>query len=213
MANLLITDDHPLFLKGLHRFLIANGHKVVSCAKSGREMLEKLGRADFDLLIVDVSMANGGGLEALANVRGLGNGIPVIFLTANIKGSKAVTAIREGVNGIVLKSSDPSDLLGAIDTVLAGGSYIAPSVMELALRYSVGPASSEQQPARLLTGREHEIATLVSEGLRNKDIARRFGLTEGTIKTHLHSIFRKLGVSSRSELMLRMLGSMAERSR
>jgi two-component system nitrate/nitrite response regulator NarP len=205
MARLLIADDHPLFLKGLHRFLVANGHSVVNCAQSANEVFEKLAGDPVDLVLLDVSMKGDGGLDVLKALRDAGNQVPVIFVTAAISGQEAVSAIKLGVNGIVLKASDPEKLLTCIEAVSAGTSWTDPEVMEAALHHSLSPQRSQDKPEQLLTGRELEIARLVKKGHRNRDIAQQCSLTEGTVKAHLHSIFRKLEVGSRSELILKML--------
>lgn len=205
MARLLIADDHPLFLKGLHRFLVANGHSVVSCAQTAGEVFDQLAGEPVEIVLLDVSMKGDGGLEVLKALREAGNQIPVIFVTAAISGQEAVTAIKLGVNGIVLKASDPEKLLTCIEAVAAGTSWTDPEVMEAALHHSLAPQRSHGKPEQLLTGRELEIARLVKKGHRNRDIAQQCHLTEGTVKAHLHSIFRKLEVGSRSELILKML--------
>jgi two-component system nitrate/nitrite response regulator NarP len=205
MARLLIVDDHPLFLKGLHRFLVANGHEVACCAHSAGEVFDKLATETVEVVLLDVSMKGEGGLDVLKALRDAGNQVPVIFLTASISGQDAVTAIKLGVNGIVLKASDPDKLLRCIEAVMAGTAWTDPEVMEAALHHSLSPQRAQGRPEQLLTGRELEIARLVKKGHRNRDIAQQCNLTEGTVKAHLHSIFRKLEVGSRSELILKML--------
>ena len=123
-------------------------------------------------------------------------------MTVTIDPALTLQALKYGVNGIVLKDSEPSELLKAIEMVLEGESCIDQKVSERALQYSV----SDMQPAAsredLLTERERHITALVREGLRNSDIAIQSGLTEGTVKVHLHNIFQKLGVRSRAELIV-----------
>ena len=105
----------------------------------------------------------------------------------------------------MLKDSDPNELLSCISQVLGGNKSIAPFVMEQALVHSIAAPANDMSMLAALTEREYEIAGLIRAGLRNREIATRCGLTEGTVKVHLHSIFQKLGIKSRSELIIIMM--------
>lgn len=205
MANLLIVDDHPLFLDGLQQFLETNEHRIICCARSVKDALYKLQTENPEVLILDLSMKDGGGLKILSAIREMGNNVPAIFLTVSIKPEETIEAMRLGVNGIVLKESDPEELLTTIAAVLKGDNRIDPAIMEKALLHSV-VAKNKTASQEVLTEREREIASLIRAGLRNKVIAEKCGLTEGTVKVHLHSIFQKLGVKSRAELIVSTLG-------
>ncbi|MBK5264150.1 MAG: response regulator transcription factor [Alphaproteobacteria bacterium] len=205
MANLLIVDDHPLFLDGLQQFLETNDHTILCCARSVSDALYKLQTEAPDVLILDLSMKDGGGLKILSTIRENGNNVPVIFLTVSIKPEETIEALQLGVNGIVLKESDPEELLTCIATVHAGDNRIDPAIMEKALLHSV-VTKNRATSHDVLTEREKEIAKLIRAGLRNKVIAEKCGLTEGTVKVHLHSIFQKLGVKSRAELIVSSMG-------
>lgn len=204
MANLIIVDDHPLFLEGLQQFLETNDHQIICCARSVQDALYQLQTMQPDVLVLDLSMKDGGGLNILSAIRAQGNDIPVIFLTVSIKPEQTIEALKLGVNGIVLKESDPEELLTCIASVLNGENRIDPAIMERALLHTVvtrnKPASQD-----VLTERERQITALIRAGLRNKVIAEKCGLTEGTVKVHLHSIFQKLGVKSRAELIVSTL--------
>lgn len=204
MANLLIVDDHPLFLEGLQQFLETNDHRIVSCARSVADALYQLQTERPDVLVLDLNMKDGGGLNILSAIREQGSNVPVIFLTVSIKPEQTIEALKLGVNGIVLKESDPDELLTCIESVLNGENRIDPAIMERALLHTV---VTRNRPSLqdVLTEREKEIAALIRAGLRNKVIAEKCGLTEGTVKVHLHSIFQKLGVRSRAELIVSTL--------
>lgn len=202
MARLLIADDHPIFLDGLHRFLSTNQHAVICCARTAQDAIRMMQTETPDALILDVTMQDGGGIEILRAVREAGNRVPVIFLTVGIEPGKTVEALRLGINGIVLKESDPTELLLCIDAVIRGETRIDPRVTERALLYSVISGGKDLGKDNVLTEREREIMGLIKTGLRNRDIALKCGLTEGTVKVHIHSIFQKLGVKSRAELIV-----------
>lgn len=205
MAQIAIVDDHPIFLDGMAQFLSSHGHDVIFCARSVSEAIARLQADRPDLLILDVSMKDGGGLAILSAIRQSGSNVPVIFMTVHIRPDQTLEAIKLGVDGVVLKDSDPKELLTCIDEVLDGNKSIAPAVMEQALVHSISAPHNENNSLAALTDREMEIAGLIRAGLRNREIAARCGLTEGTVKVHLHSIFQKLGIKSRSELIIMML--------
>lgn len=205
MAQIAIVDDHPIFLDGMAQFLSSHGHDVIFCARSVEEAVSQIQAQQPDLLILDVSMKGGGGLAVLSAIRGSGSAVPVIFMTVHIRPEQTLEAIKLGIDGVVLKDSDPNDLLDCIDQVLKGNKSIAPFVMEQALVHSISTPANDVNVLAALTDRELEISGLIRAGLRNREIAARCGLTEGTVKVHLHSIFQKLGIKSRSELIIIML--------
>lgn len=205
MAQIAIVDDHPIFLDGMAQFLSSHGHDVIFCARSVSEAISRLQEDQPDLLILDVSMKEGGGLAILSAIRDSGSNVPVIFMTVHIRPDQTLEAIKLGVDGVVLKDSDPNELLACITQVLNGNKSISPSVMEQALVHSISAPANDSNALSALTDRELEIAGLIRAGLRNREIAARCGLTEGTVKVHLHSIFQKLGIKSRSELIIMML--------
>lgn len=210
MAQIAIVDDHPIFLDGMAQFLSSHGHDILFCARSVEEALERMQAGEPDLLILDVSMKSGGGLAILSAIRNSGSNVPVIFMTVHIRPEQTLEAIKLGVDGMVLKDSDPNDLLGCIQQVMSGNKSIAPFVMEQALVHSISAPASEANVLAVLTDRELEIAGLIRAGLRNREIANRCGLTEGTVKVHLHSIFQKLNIKSRSELIIMMMSMDSE---
>ncbi|WP_336957777.1 response regulator transcription factor [Sphingobium aquiterrae] len=205
MSNLVIVDDHPIFLDGLAHFLKANGHEVLGLARNIEDAIALINRKNPDIAILDVSMKDGGGLAILSELRAAGNTVPAIFLTVNIPPEQTLEAVEMGVNGIVLKERDPEELLTCIARIEAGENAIDPGIMNDALHYSIMAKTHRPSLADHLTEREREISGLIRAGLRNRVIAEKCGLTEGTVKVHLHSIFQKLGVKSRAELIVSMM--------
>lgn len=201
MSKLLIADDHPIFLDGLKQFLVANDHAVMSCARNSSDALSMMEQVRPDVLVLDVNMTEGGGFHVLRTLRNAGSVMPVIFLTVGLKPSETLEAIQLGINGIVLKHSDPTNLLTCIEAVSAGETWIDPTIIEHALRERITRDGKWILPDSGLTQRQDELVRLVGQGLRNKQIADQLGLTEGTVKVHLHAIYAKLGINSRSQLM------------
>jgi two-component system nitrate/nitrite response regulator NarP len=202
MSKLLIVDDHPIFLEGLRQFLETNGHVVEDTARTSTDAIDRAVHGVFDLLVLDVTMADGGGLHILRTLRGAGNQIPIVFLTVGLKPAETMEAVKLGINGIVLKHNDPGNLITCIEAVNRGDTWIDPTIIERVLRRSMAGQSVPVLPQYGLTRRQEELVKLVGEGLRNREIARRCGLTEGTVKLHLHHIYGKLGISSRAQLIM-----------
>lgn len=203
MTSILIVDDHPFFLHGFSQYLEGSCDYVVDTALSVDEAIAKLDITQPDLAMLDVTMPGGGGLRILRHMRLHYPNIPTMFLTVHIDPEQTIDAMRLGVKGIALKDSDPEVIINGMNTILAGGKWFERGVTEPALQYSVDKPSRSIRSDDLLTKREMEIVELVCLGLRNRQIADRCTLTEGTVKIHLNSIYRKLGVSSRAELIVK----------
>jgi two-component system nitrate/nitrite response regulator NarP len=202
MHNVLIVDDHPFFLHGFGQYLETSGDFSISTALSVDEAISNIDEQRPDLAMLDVTMHNGGGLRVLRHLRQHHPAVPAMFLTVHIDPEQTIEAMRLGVRGIALKDSDPETIVEAMGVVLNGGKWFESGVTELALRHSIDQPTRAVRSDDLLTKRELEIVELVCLGLRNREIAQRCDLAEGTVKIHLNSIFRKLGVASRSELIV-----------
>ncbi len=206
MTSILVVDDHPFFLHGFSQYLENICDFTVDTALSVEEAISKLDSSPPNLTMLDVSMHNGGGMRVLRHMRIHNPDIPAMFLTVHVDPEQTIEAMRLGIKGIALKDSDPEVIITGMNSILAGGTWFDSSVTEPALQYSVDKPSRAFRSDDLLTKRETEIVDLVCLGLRNRQIADQCALTEGTVKIHLNSVFRKLGVSSRAELIVRREG-------
>jgi two-component system, NarL family, nitrate/nitrite response regulator NarL len=202
MPRVLIVDDHPFFLHGFGQYLETAGSYSITTALSVDEAISNIDTELPDLAMLDVTMHNGGGIRVLRHLRQHHPSVPAMFLTVHIDPEQTIEAMRLGVRGIALKDSDPDTIIEAMEIVLGGGKWFENGVTEVALRHSIDQPTRTVRADDLLTKRELEIVDLVCLGLRNRDIAQRCDLAEGTVKIHLNSIFRKLGVASRSELIV-----------
>ena len=139
-------------------------------------------------------------MDVIRGLRAANNPVPVVILTAAIDDGSLAEARQLGVRGMVLKNSDPAYLLECLDRVRSGGTWMDPElsarVQELAQTYG-----TRRRPA--LAPREKQLIRFVRQGLRNREIAEKLGVTEGTVKVYLHSVFEKLGVKNRTELAIR----------
>lgn len=201
ITRLLVADDHPIVLDGIHALVQNSDIEIVARCRNGEQVIDELARSRPDLLLLDVEMPKLTGLEILRLLRERNDAIPVILLTASLSSAEAVEAIDLGVNGLVLKESAPFQLRQCIESVRAGERWIDPEATMRALRHASvsGRAST---PGCVLTPRELDLVRLVMNGLRNKEIAAEMSITEGTVKMHLHNIYEKLEIGNRTELAL-----------
>lgn len=200
--RLLLVDDHPIVLQGLQRlFEQSPEFEVAGTCGSGPEAIERLSHGDApDVLVIDVRMPGMTGLDVL---RAAGRGSwKSVVLTAAIRDDEIAQVLELGASGIVLKESSPSALLECVRHVYQGRRWIDPEMLARGVDAIVRPANGAATPAGTLTPREREVIRLVAEGLRNREIAQRLAITEGTVKIHLHNIYDKLGVDGRLELVL-----------
>lgn len=203
MANILIAEDDPLTRSGIEMLLTHSNHRIVAAVSDGASVLEQLSTARPDLLILDVDMPERTGLDILRTLRDRGDKRPIVLLTGRINDRKAYEAMQLGVNGLVIKSAAPRDLIPCLDAVMQGRRWIDHEILQRAMD-SVLDEGTSADPLRSLSARERAVAGLVLQGLRNKEIAAELGVTEGTVKVHLHKVFEKLGVASRTELIIKV---------
>lgn len=197
MTRLLIADDHPMIRTAVSMLLADSQFDIVAYAGDVGEALSAIAEFNPDLVVLDIAMPGGSGLDVLRTMRSNGDERPVIILTATIDDLQLADALSMAVDGIVMKNSDPAHLLDCLEAVRRGRQWLDPELAERAADFAQG-----RMPAAL-SPRERELVGLVKQGLRNREIASRLGITEGTVKVYLHAIFEKLGVSSRTELAIR----------
>lgn len=178
--------------------LRGSDYELVGRARSGADALAQVQRLKPHLLLLDVNMPDGSGIDVLRQLRAGRRAPAVILLTAGMDDHQLLAADKLGPEGIVLKTSDPGLLLDCMEQVKKGEKFVDPEIAERT-------RSVKERLARApsLTPRERELVDLVRQGLRNRDIASQLGVTEGTVKVYLHAIFDKLGVDNRTELAMR----------
>jgi two-component system nitrate/nitrite response regulator NarL len=196
--KILIADDHPMIRTAIEVLLRDTGQTIVGSATTGEEALRSLEELRPDLLLLDLQMPEGSGMDVLRAVRSDGLTLRVVLLTAGIEDPALMEAYALKVDGMVLKNSDPAYLIECLDAVGAGRSWIDPELKERIAR--LADRAPAERPA--LAPRERELIKCVSQGLRNREIAKQLGVTEGTVKVYLHNVFDKLGVKNRTELAI-----------
>lgn len=201
--RVLLADDHPIVLEGLAGlFRLEPDFEVVAACPDGDAALAAVREHRPDLLILDLNMPRKDGLAVVRALRSEGRTTRIVLLTALLGDDAVVEAVRLGVRGLVLKDAAPRTLIQCARRVAAGGDCLEGQSVSAALARAVRRDQGIPAIARVLTGREIEIARLATVGMRNKEIARQLAITEGTVKIHLHNIYEKLGVNGRVALVL-----------
>ena len=199
--TLVLADDHPIFLNGLEDvFRSEPDFQVLARCVEGQAALRAVRQLKPDILILDLRMPKMDGLGVLREMQKEKLSTRVVVLTAMPDEDELLEAIRLGVSGVVLKEMAPRLLIQCIRKVAAGEQWLEKRSVSLALERLLKREAGARQIAKILTPREIEIVRMVVEGLRNKVIAERLYLSEGTIKVHLHNIYEKLKVNSRLQL-------------
>ncbi|USA60798.1 response regulator transcription factor [Qipengyuania citrea] len=201
MTKVLVADDDPLTMAGITTLLDKTNFNVVATVNTGAAVLDALPGARPELLILDNDMPERSGLDVLRTLRSKGDDRPVVLLTSRLNDELAREAVKLSVNGIVIKSTAPRDLLVCLESVVQGRRWIDQEVMQRVMEQAMSP-DAPRDPFDALSARERAVASLVQRGLRNKEVASELGLTEGTVKVHLHKVFDKLGIRGRTELIL-----------
>jgi DNA-binding NarL/FixJ family response regulator len=201
--RILLADDHPIVLDALENlFRLQPDFQVVGRHLTGAETSEAVGRLRPDILVLDLRMPNGHGLDVLRRMARTHAPTRVVVLTAAVSDDEVLEAIRLGIRGLVLKESAPRTLVDCVRQVHAGGQYIEPQFLTRAMDASHPRAAGDHELEDVLTPRELQIVRLLADGLRNKEIGQALEISEGTVKIHLHNIYEKLNVESRVELAL-----------
>jgi DNA-binding NarL/FixJ family response regulator len=205
-VRIVIADDHTIFRDGLRRLLEAEPElQVVAEAADGADAVNHVRDLSPDILLLDLAMPRVPGMDVLRDLSVDGNQLhtKIIVLTAAVERLEIVQALQLGARGVVMKEAATQLLMKAIRTVMSGQYWIGREAVGDIVEFLRTNPSGEKPPRNYgLTKREMDILTTIVAGLSNKEIARRFSLSEDTVKHHLTNIFDKVGVASRLELAL-----------
>jgi DNA-binding NarL/FixJ family response regulator len=197
-----LVDDQAIVRAGLARILSpADGFEVVAEFADGRQAVEELPALRPDVVLMDVRMPGLDGIAATAQLRDLDDPIDVLVLTTFGEDEVLWGAIEAGAAGFVLKDASAEELIEAVRAVAGGGAWFDPGVAPRLLdryRRVVAPAARDATKLDELTEREHEVLRLMARGATNAEIADALHVAEATVKTHVGSIFGKLGVRDRA---------------
>ena len=207
MARVLIVDDDALVRRLLGRILTAQGVEVVGEAADGDEAVPAVQAHRPDVVLMDLRMARMQGVEATAAVRALPDPPGVIALTSFDTDDAVFRAVRAGATGFLPKDASPEDIVAAVAAVANGGGALAPRaaryVVEQLVRDGDGGRRAQAQRALAdLSDRELEVATALTAGRSNAEIAEQMFCSEATVKTYLSRAMTKLDVTNRTQLAL-----------
>ena len=206
MIRVLLADDQALVRGGFQMILASQPDiEVVGEAEDGRQAIDLTNRLLPDVILMDVRMPVLDGLEATRRLVDLGTSARILILTTFDLDEYVYAAIRSGASGFLLKDVRPSQLVDAIRVVAEGEALLAPPVTKRLLeRFAATlPTPEERAPAlATLTERERDVLELVAIGLSNAEIAARLFLGETTVKTHVSSLLRKLGLRDRVQAVV-----------
>jgi two-component system, NarL family, nitrate/nitrite response regulator NarL len=198
-----VADDHPIVLQGLqHLFEQQSDFHVVFCCTNGNDALEGVRTHRPDVLVLDLRMPERSGLDVLRAIAAEQLECRTVVLTAAVADDEVLEAVRLGARGLILKESTPEALIDCVRAVHQGEQRFEPETVSRAHRKLTDRESASREAAGSLTPREIEIVGMVAQGLRNRAIAGRLSISEGTVKVHLHNIYEKLGVDGRLALLL-----------
>jgi DNA-binding NarL/FixJ family response regulator len=198
MTRVVVVDDHAIVRDGIGRLLdSAPDIEVVATAADGAEAIAAVATARPEVVLMDLSMPGVDGVEATRQLTAGYPDVKVLVLTTFADQRRILDALDAGAAGYLLKDADPDAVINAIRAVVAGGAPLDPKAARVLLDSRQTPA-----PARRLSNRELEVLSLLATGLANKQIARRLGIAERTVKAHLTSIFQQLGVTDRTQAAL-----------
>lgn len=199
--RIAIADDHPVVRRGLSQFIADEpGLDIVAECADGESALAAVAQHAPDVLILDLRMPGMGGLDVLRRLEGLHPEVRVVVLAGNINDDEVMEVMRLGAKGVVLKEMAPTLLVQCIRKVAAGGVWLEKESVGRALEKMLRTQQAREQVRALLTSREVEIVRMVASGLGNREVGEKLFISEGTVKSHLHTIYEKLGIRSRVQL-------------
>jgi DNA-binding NarL/FixJ family response regulator len=201
--RLVIADDHALVLKGLQAlFATEPGLAVVAACATGEQTIRAVRQLHPDVLVLDLRMRSLDGLAVLKILNAQSIRPRTVLLAAEIDDDQTLEAVRLGVAAVVLKEMAPHLLIECIRKVHAGERWVERQSVGRALEGMLRREAGLRDLRQALTNRELDTVRMIVLGLRNAEIARRLSVSEGTVKSHLHHIYEKLGVKGRMSLLL-----------
>jgi DNA-binding NarL/FixJ family response regulator len=198
VIRVLLADDHAVVRSGLSQLLATvEDMEVVGTASDGAEAVTLALEERPDVTLMDLSMPNMDGIEAIGRVRAENPDARIVVLTSFSDRERILDALDAGAVGYLLKDAEPDELIRGVRAAAAGEAPLAPKAASAVLT-----ARTEQRPAAELTPREREVLAALARGKANKQIARDLGISEKTVKAHLTRVFEAIGVSDRTAAAL-----------
>lgn len=199
-CRVLLVDDHPLFRRGVAQLIASQpDFEVIGEAASSDEGVSLTAELKPDLVLMDLNMRDGSGLDALKQIKDSGLEAQVILLTVSDAEQDFISAVRAGAEGYLLKGSEPEEILAKLRQAARGETVFAEPLMSMLLSAMRSGAPAPPTSEECLTTRERQILRLIAAGKSNKHIARELNISDGTVKVHVKNLLRKLNLQSRLE--------------
>lgn len=199
MVKIIIADDHPVVRAGLKEVIAGAFDMLVADeASTGHELLDKVRKKEFDVIILDITMPGMDGLDVLKQVKIERPKVPVLILTFHPEAQYAVRVLRAGASGYVTKASAPVELIKAIRKVYGGGKYISSSLAEK-LAYDLD-SESEKMPHETLSDREYQVMCMIASGKTVKEVSDELALSIKTVSTYRSRILEKMKMRNNAQL-------------
>ena len=200
--RVLLADDHKIMRDGMKAILAGVGQfEVVAEAATGREAVERVGESFPDVVVMDMTMPEMGGIEAIRQIKASHDGVRVLVLSMVLDRACVVEALKAGSTGYLVKDCAAEELVGAIRTVASGSPYLCPQITDVLIRDFTRGTPAETGAARArLSPRELEVLRLIADGKNTKEIAFTFGVSIKTVEAQRKSIMKKLDLYSVAEL-------------
>jgi two-component system invasion response regulator UvrY len=200
MIRVLVADDHAVVRRGVVQILDEAPDLVAAGeASSGRQVLQQVQENDYDVLVLDIGMPDGSGLEVLHQLRTLRLELRVLILSMYPERQYALRALKAGAAGYLTKESAPDELVAAVRRIAQGGKYITQSLAEELTAALVG--ETEKSPEEILSDREFQVVCMLAEGKTIAGIAEELSLSVKTISTYRARVLEKLNLSNTAEII------------
>ena len=198
MIEILIVDDHPVFRQGLVQILNEESDlEVVSEAGSVNELFQVINKKPIDLVVLDITMPDGNGLEALKRLKKLRPTLPVLVLSVHSEEEYAVRVLKTGGSGYITKDSAPEQLVNAVRKAVSGGKYVSPKIAEK-LAFII--EDDDKLPHEKLSNREYQVMCLIASGKTVGEISKKINLSVKTVSTYRSRILNKMNLNTNAEI-------------
>lgn len=198
----MLADDHRMLREGLRRSMDERGFEIVGEARDGAEAVDLAAAVKPDVILMDVSMPELGGVEATRQIKARQPEVRIVMLTMHADQDVLADAIRAGANGYLVKDCSTDEIASAIETVAAGETALSPR-LAASMLVEVRRQENAAVPERIITKREEEVLQLIADGCSTPEVAENLYISQKTVKNHLASIYQKLDARDRTQAVLR----------
>ncbi|MDO5114527.1 MAG: response regulator transcription factor [Synergistaceae bacterium] len=202
-SRIVIADDHKLFLEGMEKFLSSSDEtEVIAKASNGREAIEKIRKLRPDIAVVDITMPEVNGIDVTKTIKKEFPAIKILILSMHLDRRMILEVLKAGADGYALKESEPDELILAVRIVMSGEIYLSPKVTSLLIKDYIQKLSITDSPEKLniLSAREREVLSLISEGRNAKFISEKLCISRSTVDVHRRNLMLKLECENLNEL-------------